>query len=187
MRKFAHVFIVILFVVPAVSFAQIEAKSFQPTYYKNKQPVDFVFCGESYTFDIPGYKEKMVWLEQNRSSIPSVSAVRIFDGPFSVPMLSYKSVCNKDEGTYYTSIYAIENNTKGQWLGTTVFSIEVGSESTRDAELKTLGQGIFSLKLTQKHPAIRNGFYFNSDGAVLEFLRTYGDEMDTIVLVSTHS
>jgi len=160
----------------------------QPRYYKGKTPVDFVFCGETYAFDIANYSGKIVWLEQDFKKDGDFNDTRIFSGPFSLPMLPYKATCNKDEGSYIANVYTLaKNGTKDQFIGNAFFSIEPNSVGATDAEFKMLDLGIFSLKLGSDHPAIRNKIYFNPDGALVELLRRYQDDMDVIAVISTQS
>ncbi|HEY4521819.1 MAG TPA: hypothetical protein VJH05_01625 [Candidatus Paceibacterota bacterium] len=173
--------VAISFFTPFAFAAQNDGN--QPIYYKNKVPVDFIFCGETYTFDVPNYSGKTVWLQQFLTKNNTRSLV--FDGPFLLPMSPYKAVCGKDEGNYETIVYAIENGTIGTMKGSTYIAIE--SSASSKTNLKELKPGIFALKLDASHPAISNRNYFNADSAIVELLRRYQDEMDVVVVITTPS
>jgi len=88
-----------------------------PTFYNmNGQPITEIVCGNSMTFDVPGYSR--VWMSQLKNGTLH------YDGPFNLPMPPYVLSCSNDVGTYDIAVYVIDaNDVKGELIGQTQFTI----------------------------------------------------------------
>lgn len=89
----------------------------KPTYYNmQKQVINSIPCGQSITFDVPGYSE--VWLTRTKNGVQD------FNAPYAVPIPPYVLNCVTDVGTYVVTAYTLVNGTsKGQLLGSTTFTV----------------------------------------------------------------
>lgn len=178
-------------VFPFVIFAEDKPGSTtstsQPIYYQTKGPlksiIKSVTCGDKYEFDVTGYSGKNVWVQQYKDN------KKVFDGFIAVPMSTYTSECNKDEGKYYTVIYNDDPNsslTKNlQYIGFTEFTISPAT-FTVTPSLELRSPGVFVLRTDQNHDVVRSG-YFNETAAATDLFKKYRDEMDVVVFVPSRS
>jgi hypothetical protein len=83
----------------------------------NGRIITDIVCGNSITFDVPGYNK--VWLSQLRNG------QLVFDGPFDVPMPPYIVNCQNETGVYDIAVYKLvtPGDTKGELIGTTTFTV----------------------------------------------------------------
>jgi hypothetical protein len=82
----------------------------------NGAPITTMMCGNTMTFDVPGYTR--VWMSQLKNGVLN------FDGPFDLPMPPYIATCSGDVGVYDVAVYELDaNENKGQLIGQTRFTI----------------------------------------------------------------
>lgn len=88
-----------------------------PVFYKGSFPVTKVICGDTYTFDVPGYTN--IWLKEWKNGS------LVYNNTYSVPSV-YTSVCGQDEGTYSIEAYMVGGFAVGPGdpLGSTTFIID---------------------------------------------------------------
>lgn len=88
-----------------------------PTFYNMQgQPITEIVCGNSMTFNVPGYSR--VWMSQLKNGTLN------YDAPFNLPMPAYVVNCTNDIGVYDIAVYEIDaNNVKGELIGQTKFTI----------------------------------------------------------------
>lgn len=88
-----------------------------PVFYRGSFPVTKVICGDTYTFDVPGYTN--IWLKEWKNGS------LVYNSTYSVPSV-YTSVCGQDEGTYSIEAYIVGGFAVGPGdpLGSTTFIID---------------------------------------------------------------
>lgn len=97
-----------------------------PTYYNaNGQAVTEIECGNSVSFDVPGYKQ--VWLSQLKNGQLNYDGIFPTHQP-ALPMPLHVLNCATDIGVYDVAVYELtfdENNTaiKGKLIGQTKLTV----------------------------------------------------------------
>lgn len=93
------------------------SRSGKPTYKNvNGQVITDIVCGQTITFDVPGYNR--VWLSQLHNGALA------HDGPFDVPMPPYIVNCQNETGIYEIAVYEIgAGDVKGKLIGQTTFTV----------------------------------------------------------------
>lgn len=71
-------------------------------------------CGGTYTFTVPGYEGKNVWLTMWHDGVKG------FDGLFPIPMYPYTSNCVSEPGAYQAVVYDPDTDIV---IGQTTFSV----------------------------------------------------------------
>ena len=124
MKKYIFLFAVLAAL--AGSFFVGYSANAAPIFYKVPGfPVSSIICGDTYTFDVPGYTT--VWIKEWKAGN------LIYDKQLNVPKALY-SICNSSEGTYILEAYTTNFLTgqPDQPLGTTSLSINPISTPTPD-------------------------------------------------------
>jgi len=88
-----------------------------PTYYDMQgHPVNLVPCGESVSFDVPGYS--VVWLSQLKNGQLN------YDGLFPLPMSPRVLTCGMDVGIYDVAVFDVDTNgQKSNLIGQTRLTV----------------------------------------------------------------
>ena len=123
MKKYLYLLVVLAAL--AGSFFVGYSANAAPIFYKIPGfPTSSITCGDTYTFDVPGYTT--VWLKEWKGS-----GNLVYNAQYNVPS-TYTSVCNKDEGNYSVEVYITDYFTgqPDQPLGTTSLTINPISAPT---------------------------------------------------------
>lgn len=84
-------------------------------------PISRIPCGTPYTFQIPGYPQPQIWLDQTFNGKPGYS------GALAVPMAPFTSDCSSEVGTYLNTVYTLNpDGSRGQLIGSVDVTIEPG-------------------------------------------------------------
>lgn len=100
---------------PGGTMAQAAVPQSTPKWFdSNGNTITSAACGQAYGFTIPGFEGRQVYLVQTKNGQAQ------FSGLFSIPMASYSSICNQDEGNYVATAY---DPATGQQIGSGAFTV----------------------------------------------------------------
>ncbi len=94
-------------VFAALLFLSLPAKTYAIrtiNYYSNGSLVNAITCGDNYTFDIPDYSNKTIWLRKIKNE------VILSDGQYKISTVPTFSQCNLDEGVYTAMAYSFDTD-----------------------------------------------------------------------------